>query len=201
MSDQSSGWSLLSPLLIVIGWSIVLTNASRYARRSEIRGLCNDVDSLATEISAETKDFWLKKYEECSSSEVRHYIYHTENAIERLDKKLELLQARSQYSIGKSVEIIEKLHDKTTMDAERVKELQEERRVRVALQVDHDVAMCISAVEELFDSVAGEGFFQFAWRKLLTKCDGVGLCKKISDIYKMRLLPHLQRYAENFSRP
>ncbi len=168
MGDLSK-W--LPPMLVVIGWALVFTNNDRYAKRSEIRGLCNDIDKLLTELSQGAIEFWLKGKDR-EQSDIQAYVFGADADLEKLEFKLKLLGERGTHcniSLSRVNELLVDLLDAVTLDAEKIATFDDIDRNKKAFNAMKIAALCIKEVELAFSKVANQSFAHFVYTRLLQK--------------------------------
>lgn len=181
----------LSPLMVVVGWGIVLINTARYANRSEIRTLCNEIDGLLAETTKQAIQFWIKDGESFSKNEIQNYVYSIDTTIDRLERKILLFSRRAMINTHGLEELVYSLLDSSSMDAEKVQLKDDIERTRKAAEISKATTLLSGQVEDLFNSVAGRSFISFIYLKLIAS--------SIHDIRNIfnGITNHLNKAAKN----
>lgn len=161
----------LPPMLVVMGWALVFTNNDRYAKRSEIRGLCNDIDKILTELSQGAIEFWLKGVDR-DKADIQAYVFGADADLEKLEFKLKLLGERGAHcniSLSKVNELLVDLLDAVTLDAEKISAFSDIDRNKKAFSAMKIAGLCIKEVELAFSIVANQSFARFVYTRFVQK--------------------------------
>jgi len=122
--------AIISPFLVLIGWRVVYVNAKRIATRNESYALITRLIDKLLDLDRKCTEYWLERTNDGSSES---WITKIGMEIKSIRTLLELLEAH--HSFPEKSEIILKIRQSATLDAERVNSLSaSERKTRRSKQ-------------------------------------------------------------------
>lgn len=155
--------TLVSLLLVLIGWRVAYKNAVRLATRSESKSLIDAISKLVNEISDLSIDYWLNKSNKKSDTDdrkIRGLSKKTRGASPESSLFLMLLMAKVA-QVSKLVEILKtrgldvqdtllaNVFEKATLDCEFSYKFSKQDR---AIRAQEVMASCMSVIQGLYDT-------------------------------------------------
>jgi len=115
MNQNTPYWiSLLSPLLVIVGWYIVYYNSNRVAKRSEAYNIVSKAIEKVLSLDSRCADYWLSNKEQ----QPKKWLAGTLAEIQGIRTLLEMLE--EHHNFKEKNDILVKIRMAATLNAEKV---------------------------------------------------------------------------------
>ncbi|MGC0976536.1 hypothetical protein WKH52_12380 [Pantoea agglomerans] len=138
--------SVISIVLVLIGWRVVYYNAKRLATRSETKSLIDNTISTLSSISDSAVNFWLSDAADEEKKDLSIQLY-TLNISAKLKQASNFFQFLKHRGVEVEDSLLAEINDKCTLDCEKVHQLDVKDS---AVRAQEAMEKCSSAIEHVF---------------------------------------------------